>query len=213
MPNIVTLEWVFWPSHGANIILQCMAKNADMFKGKSVLDVGSGTWILAIFALKFWAERVCATDIDKAATRNTLKNARKNKVIIEAKTWNYWEPFVGEKFDVIIANLPQEKTSWVKDVKWNKYILDFLPKAEEMLNDWWRLIVPINGCTHYKETIWEIRKKWNVEKSQWTWIEIKNDVRDNISMYLDEKNVTLRERESWHETPIFYLILTKKTTQ
>ncbi len=66
----------------------------------SVLDVGSGTGILAIAAARLGAERVVATDNDPAAVAATEANAATNGVAITVGT------SVGAgSFDVVMANL------------------------------------------------------------------------------------------------------------
>ena len=75
-------------------------------QGKKVLDVGSGTGILAIMAAKLGASSVAATDIDDWCVENSLENFALNAV----------EPAFVEKgvirtlglkdqYDVIIANI------------------------------------------------------------------------------------------------------------
>jgi len=73
-------------------------------KGKSLLDMGCGTGILAIMAHKMGAIDIMAIDNDKWAIENTHENIDKNNSVItvvagDAKT------ITGMKFDVILANI------------------------------------------------------------------------------------------------------------
>lgn len=212
-PNITVAEWVFGPSHGAQIILQCMRENPEIFLQKSVLDIWCGSGILWISAAQLRAGRVCASDINSKAIENTLENARNNWVIVDARKWSYWEPFGEEKFDIVIANLPQDKHTWSADMRWNEAILAFLPKAENLMKEKESiLILGVNGCTPYKETLREIRKNWKIEKAKGMWIGVKWWVQEHIHLFLDEKEATLRKKDdNKYETPIFYLVLRKKS--
>ena len=77
-------------------------------KGKRVLDVGCGTGILAVVALKLGAKEAVAVDIAKEAVETTRKNAELNNVS-EKLT-----PILGTvkkaegKFDCILANIYPE---------------------------------------------------------------------------------------------------------
>lgn len=72
--------------------------------GHDVLDVGTGSGILAIGALLLGADRAVGLDIDPAAVRIAVANGERNGVRVE--------PFAGalgalpgEAFDVVVANL------------------------------------------------------------------------------------------------------------
>jgi ribosomal protein L11 methyltransferase len=60
--------------------LRWIAAHAEVLRGAEVLDYGCGSGILAIGAARFGAGRVAAVDIDPAAVRATLDNARANDV-------------------------------------------------------------------------------------------------------------------------------------
>lgn len=51
--------------------------------GKTVLDMGTGTGVLAIMAAKLGAEHVVAVDIDENSVKNAIENAEANNVQIE----------------------------------------------------------------------------------------------------------------------------------
>jgi len=72
--------------------------------GMDVLDVGTGSGILAIAAKKFLAKRVLAVDIDEVAVKVAEENARINGVDIEIKKNDLLEG-IEEKFDVVVANI------------------------------------------------------------------------------------------------------------
>jgi len=76
--------------------------------GDRVLDVGTGSGILAIAALKLGASRADAVDVETVAVRATRENADRNAVSerlnVALGTAGPGEPFQGE-YDVVLANI------------------------------------------------------------------------------------------------------------
>ncbi len=90
-------------THESTIL--CLEAIQEYVKPKmDVLDVGTGSGILAIAAKKFLARRVLAVDIDEVAVKVAEENARLNGVEIEIKKNDLVEG-IEEKFDVVIANI------------------------------------------------------------------------------------------------------------
>ncbi len=77
--------------------------------GKSVIDVGCGSAILAIAAAKLGAAPVVAVDIDSQALENARHNAQLNEVNIEIGVGSVGEILVGQfglhQADVVVANI------------------------------------------------------------------------------------------------------------
>lgn len=71
--------------------------------GEDVLDVGCGSGILGIAALKLGAARVVAVDVDPIAVRVTDENAEINGVAIEASTTPIEE--VPGRYPIVLANI------------------------------------------------------------------------------------------------------------
>src|SRR3989337_2033764 len=97
-------------SHASTIMcLKAADKLADIIKGKNVLDVGTGSGILAITAAKLGARKVVAIDIDQEALRVARRNIRLNnvskKVAVSAKPLDK----IKGKFFIIFANIIAEE--------------------------------------------------------------------------------------------------------
>ena len=76
--------------------------------GDTVLDVGTGSGILAIAALKLGASRIDAVDVETVAVRATKENAERNgvgdRIDVRLGSVGTSEPFQGQ-YDVVLANI------------------------------------------------------------------------------------------------------------
>ena len=66
--------------HTTFMMMQRMLGLEEFIRGRSVVDMGCGTAILAILAAKMRARKVFAVDIDAVAARSAWGNARWNRV-------------------------------------------------------------------------------------------------------------------------------------
>ncbi|XP_013104808.1 electron transfer flavoprotein beta subunit lysine methyltransferase [Stomoxys calcitrans] len=74
--------WAFyWP--GGQALSKYVLENADLVRGKSVLDVGSGCGATSIAAIRKEAKYCVANDIDEVAGIAALFNAKLNKIDVE----------------------------------------------------------------------------------------------------------------------------------
>jgi ribosomal protein L11 methyltransferase len=74
-------------------------------KGLCVLDVGTGSGILSIFAAKLGAREVWGIDIDGVAVENARENVEKNRVSDVVRTRKGSIGDLRKKFDVVVANI------------------------------------------------------------------------------------------------------------
>jgi ribosomal protein L11 methyltransferase len=76
-------------------------------RGDEVLDLGTGSGILAIAAAKLGARRVVALDTDPEAVKAARENAAANVVgdEVEVREGSLPEGMAGERFDLIVANI------------------------------------------------------------------------------------------------------------
>jgi HemK-related putative methylase len=85
----------------------CLAKNLYVEKGSRVLDLGTGSGLLAILASKLGAGEVVATDISPRALQTARINAMLNSVDnVDFRLGSLYEPVRGDVFDLIISNPP-----------------------------------------------------------------------------------------------------------
>ena len=72
---------------------------------RRLLDVGTGTGILSIIALKLGAQFALGTDIDPVAVHNALENAAKNEVFDHFEANDKLPDQRGPVHDVVVANI------------------------------------------------------------------------------------------------------------
>jgi release factor glutamine methyltransferase len=123
--------------------------------GKRVLDVGTGTGILAIAAARAGAETVIATDINPNAALSVPDNAQANGVgdRVKAVCMNLLSGFLpAPLFDVIIANPPKhaEESRDLADRGWHggpqhRDIAPLFDEASERLQPGGRLYVMVSS--------------------------------------------------------------------
>lgn len=75
------------------------------FTGKEVLDMGTGTGILAILAEKLGAKKVLAIDNFDWAVENTAENAQRNHCEIVETLHGDASALSGREFNIILANI------------------------------------------------------------------------------------------------------------
>ncbi len=109
IPIIIEPKMSFGTGHHATTHLMCAAilKLRAQMNGARVLDMGSGTGILAILASKLGARFVHAIDIEEWCKENAKENFNKNGVLHFQSDMGNVELLdsIPEPFDVIFANI------------------------------------------------------------------------------------------------------------
>ena len=96
----------FGTGHHATTQLMVEALLNSEVKGKRILDMGSGTGVLAIVAAKLDAESVLAVEIDDMAEESVRENIELNNVGEKiVSVCGDAAAIEGEKFDIVLANI------------------------------------------------------------------------------------------------------------
>jgi predicted nicotinamide N-methyase len=95
--------WAFaWA--GGQALARYVLDNPDLVRGKRVLDLASGSGLVAIAAAKAGAAFTIANDIDAFAMPSIQLNAAANNVALQTETIDRLEPATPlEMFDVVLA--------------------------------------------------------------------------------------------------------------
>lgn len=94
----------FWASAwvGGQAVARYLLDHAEVVAGRRVLDVASGSGLVAIAAALSGAARVTANDIDQNALAAVAMNARANNVVVDVRAGDLLDGY-GEDAEVILA--------------------------------------------------------------------------------------------------------------
>jgi release factor glutamine methyltransferase len=98
---------VLIPRPETEIILEKVIKKSFGIRNKSILDVGTGSGAIVLtLAKKLPGNKYFASDLSPEALKVARKNAKNLKLQVEFKEGDLFGPWVGQKFDLVLANLP-----------------------------------------------------------------------------------------------------------
>lgn len=95
----------FGTGHHQTTHLMCASMMEMDFHSKRVLDMGSGTGVLAILAEKRGATDIVAIDIEEWSAENCAENVLRNACTHIQSLHGGMEVIPSEKFDVVLANI------------------------------------------------------------------------------------------------------------
>lgn len=81
-----------------------LLEEADL-EGRSVADIGCGSGILSVAAVKLGASSVVGVDSDAASVDSSRENAERNMVSFEALLGVGFDPLGDSTFDVVVSNI------------------------------------------------------------------------------------------------------------
>jgi ribosomal protein L11 methyltransferase len=103
---IITPKMSFGTGHHATTWQMLKLQMDTDFSGKTVLDVGSGTGVLAIMAAKLGAKSIEASDIDDWCIENSLENFEHNDLPdVRMRKGEIVNLNFDNSFDIILANI------------------------------------------------------------------------------------------------------------
>jgi SAM-dependent methyltransferase len=101
-----------WPSWSERLVAPWMSQHASLFAGKNVLDIGTGSGVVSLYAWKLGARHIVATDLDPQALALATENFKAAGASASIVTRRvplsdisaYSVIGASEKFDVIICD-------------------------------------------------------------------------------------------------------------
>lgn len=156
---IIQPKMSFGTGHHATTYLMIQQMLDMNFENKTVLDMGCGTSVLAIFAKQMGAGRTVAIDIDEWSVENSIENAARNNVELDISQGTA-DNLGNEKFDIILANINRN------------ILISDIPTYVSVLNDGGQLLLSglcffdvddiLEVCTAQKLTL-----KTKLQREEW----------------------------------------------
>ena len=127
---VITPKMSFGTGHHETTFL-VMNEMFDLdFKGKSVLDIGSGTGILSILASKLGAKNIVGIDLEEWAFKNSNENVRFNNVDNINFVHGDVTSIGNQRYDIVLANI--NRNTIITDMQ--KYVDKMNPSAKILLS-------------------------------------------------------------------------------
>lgn len=164
MDVIIEPKMSFGTGHHQTTWLMSKALFGLKLSGKSLLDVGCGTGVLAIIAKKLDCQLVIGVDIDEWSIENSRENRKANGFTKEEI--DFYQGTVGsledEMFDVILANI--NRNILLKEM--DKYVAHLKPGGQLLLSGFFETdckdLISAAEKTGLKNTGKETRNEWAV---------------------------------------------------
>ena len=178
---------------------------------------------MAIFAAKKGGI-VSGTDILEEAIRLSKENASKNNVKIDFRKGDLFAPFKKRKFDVIIANVPQEILSPNIKKKWEKekiisysggktgceILIRTLKDAKRYMHKKTRLYVVVYAMSNYKRSLDYIVNNYSAKLINFYTGPVKEFVYLDEKWYIKNKNIQIYKVGSKIFSDLFTFELSQK---
>ena len=164
---------VFTPNATTGLLVESTLKTLK--KKSDILDLGCGTGYVGLSVAKKtkFKNKYFFSDISKEAISLCKRNAKKNKIKILAKSGTMYEPWEGEKFDLIIESISAIAKKVANVSHWYKngipcdcgedgtdLVNDVLKVSKKYLKNNGKLIFPIVTLSNKKKILQTARKNF-----------------------------------------------------
>ncbi len=159
--TVATAPGVFYPTSTTVLLLRAARRVlAQRPPPRSVLDLGCGCGIVAVVLAKLLppppATTVYASDLSSAAVQLARKNAERIGVPVECRCGSLFEPWAGQRFDLIVEDVAGVAEPIARASGWypaavpseagrdgTRWILEVLDEAPDHLAPGGQLVFPL----------------------------------------------------------------------
>ncbi|HET8808723.1 MAG TPA: 50S ribosomal protein L11 methyltransferase, partial [Flavobacteriaceae bacterium] len=158
---VIEPKMSFGTGHHATTYMMAQLILENEWNGKSVLDMGCGTGVLAILTEKKGAKKIDAIDIDNWCYQNTLENVERNNCSKIEVYEGGAELLTGKKYNSILANI--NRNILLEDM--DQYVKCLETDGSLFLSGFYLEDLPViqNACENHGLTYAK-----HLERNQWT---------------------------------------------
>lgn len=158
---VIEPKMSFGTGHHATTYMMAQLILENEWNGKSVLDMGCGTGVLAILTEMKGAKKIDAIDIDNWCYQNTLENVERNNCSKIEVYEGGAELLTGKKYDAILANI--NRNILLEDM--HQYVKCLETDGSLFLSGFYLEDLPViqNACENHGLTYAE-----HLERDRWT---------------------------------------------
>jgi len=190
---------VFYPTSTTVLLLRAARRVlASGPPPDAVLDLGCGTGIVAVVLARLLSREVAvaASDLSAAAVRLTRHNAQCNGVPIDCRRGSLFEPWAGERFDLIVDDVSGVAEPVARVSGWypapvpsqagddgTRWILEVLARASEYLAPGGRLVFPVLTLSREEAVLREARSRFGaVELVEEQWYPVSEELAAHLPL-------------------------------
>ncbi|HYM56783.1 MAG TPA: HemK2/MTQ2 family protein methyltransferase [Solirubrobacteraceae bacterium] len=131
--RLIVFPGVLRPPSDAALLAGVMARDAAWLAGRDVLDLCTGSGVLALAAAQLGAHAV-GVDVSRRAALNARLNARLNRLDVTVRRGDLLSPVGGRRFDLIVSNPPYIPTPPGEAPRASARAWDAGPDGRELLD-------------------------------------------------------------------------------
>lgn len=107
--SVAPAAGVYAPQHDSHLLIEAMSVSTEV-RGRRVLDLCTGSGVVAIAAAQLGAHSVTAFDICPQAISCTRNNAATAGVIVDARVGSWTAALAAGPYDLVVSNPPYVPT-------------------------------------------------------------------------------------------------------
>lgn len=206
-----TKEDVFYPTDTSHLLIE--ACKLTISSPKKILDLGCGCGVAGIVLSKLGLSKgpLFASDISEEAVALAKKNASKISIEYVARCGNLFEPWQGEKFDVIIDDISGVSDDIAKISPWyppgipcnagrdgTRWINQVIEQSRQYLRDGGTLIFPVLSLSNEEKILQILKKTYSsyelIIKKDWFLPDKMADRTDILMPLIDDGSIKCQKK-------------------